>query len=100
MSAGLLERDAAREDHDDLDVASDRIVAAAHRRMARTPSRLFAVRLDDLVGERSPVNLPGTVDQYPNWQLRLSVDVTDLPEQPLWRKVFSVVRSERPGDAT
>lgn len=96
VRSDLLSADAAGEDGSDD--ASDVIVTAVHRHLARSPSRLFAVRLDDLIGERSPVNLPGTVDQYPNWRLRLSVPVADLPEQPLWRAVGAALRDERPRD--
>ena len=60
------------------------------------PSRLFAVRLEDLAGERAPVNLPGTVDQYPNWRRRLPIDIAALPDQPLWREVTAALRAERP----
>jgi 4-alpha-glucanotransferase len=96
VAAGLVSGDAARRA--DLDTAPDGIVVAAHRHLARTPSRLFGVRLEDLAGERAPVNLPGTIDEYPNWRLRLSVDLADLPRQPLWRDVLAALRSERPRD--
>ena len=42
------------------------------------------------------MNLPGTVDQYPNWRRRLSIDTRRLPEQPLWREVTAALRAERP----
>jgi 4-alpha-glucanotransferase len=96
-AAGLVTEEAAR--HADLDNAPEAIVAAVHRHLARAPSRLFAVRLDDLVAERAPVNLPGTVDAYPNWQLRLGVDLDDLPALPLWREITALLRAERPREA-
>jgi 4-alpha-glucanotransferase len=71
-------------------------VVAVHRHLARSPSRLFVVRLEDLAGERAPVNLPGTIDEYPNWRLRLPVPIDDLPDLPLWGQVISAVREERP----
>jgi 4-alpha-glucanotransferase len=96
VAAGLVDADAAW--HADLDTAPAAIVAAVHRHLARTPSRLFAVRLEDLAGERAPVNLPGTVDEYPNWRNRLPLALEDLPDAPLWREVTAALRAERPRD--
>ena len=95
VAAGLVSGDAARDA--DLDTAPDAIVAAVHRHLARTPSRLFAVRLEDVAGERAPVNLPGTVDEYPNWRRSLPIDLDDLPDRPLWHEVTAALRAERPG---
>jgi 4-alpha-glucanotransferase len=97
VAEGLITADAAR--HADLDTAPAAVVTAVHRHLARAPSRLFAVRLEDLAGERAPVNLPGTVDEYPNWRRKLSVPVEDLPDQPLWRHVYAALRAERPRGA-
>ena len=93
-AAGLVTEDAAR--HAPLDAAPDAIVVAAHRHLASAPSRLFAVRLEDLVGERRPVNLPGTVDEHPNWRRKLPVELETLPDQPLWSEIAEALRAERP----
>jgi 4-alpha-glucanotransferase len=76
--------------------APDALVAAVHRHLARTPSRLFAARLEDLVGERAPVNLPSTVHEYPNWRRKLSVPLEELSRRSLWRDVTAALRAERP----
>ncbi len=94
VAAGLVTGDDARDA--DFDTAPDAIVAAVHRHLAGAASRLFAVRLEDLAGERAPVNLPGTVDQHPNWRRRLPIDIAALPDQPLWREVTAALRAERP----
>ncbi|MGI8609493.1 MAG: 4-alpha-glucanotransferase [Candidatus Dormibacteria bacterium] len=46
-------------------------VLGAYRALRRSPSRLLAATLDDalVVGERP--NIPGTVDEWPNWSLAL-----------------------------
>lgn len=53
---------------------SDRLILAAHAFLARTPCRLRLVQLDDLLGETEQMNMPATVDAYPNWMRR-----TELP---------------------
>jgi 4-alpha-glucanotransferase len=78
------------------DTAPPELVTAVHRHLARAPSRLFAVRLEDIAGETEPVNLPSTVDEYPNWRRKLSVTLEELPATSLWRPICAAVRDERP----
>ncbi|HKX10909.1 MAG TPA: malto-oligosyltrehalose synthase [Stellaceae bacterium] len=53
-------------------------VIAAHAFLARTPSRMLIVNPEDILGEMRQANVPGTVDEHPNWRHRLAVDVEDL----------------------
>ena len=46
---------------------------AAHAFLARTPSALAMVQIDDLTDEADPVNVPATSDEHPNWRRRLSM---------------------------
>ena len=46
--------------------------------LARTPSRLLSVALDDLLAVADQPNIPGTVDQHPNWRRRLPVALEDI----------------------
>jgi 4-alpha-glucanotransferase len=41
--------------------------------LARTKSRLMAISLEDLLGVIDQPNIPGTVDEHPNWRQRLPV---------------------------
>ena len=41
--------------------------------LAATPSRLVVVQIEDLLGVKDQPNLPGTVDEHPNWRQRLPV---------------------------
>ncbi len=43
--------------------------------MARTRSRLLVVSLEDLLGVADQPNIPGTVDENPNWRRRLPVAI-------------------------
>ncbi len=47
------------------------IVAAAHAYIQRTPSLIAIAQLDDLVGEFTAVNLPGTDLERQNWRRKL-----------------------------
>jgi (1->4)-alpha-D-glucan 1-alpha-D-glucosylmutase len=41
------------------------------------------------------VNLPGTVDELPNWRRKLARDLEDWPEDAAVRAVIDAVRAER-----
>lgn len=41
--------------------------------LARTRSRLLSISLEDLLGVIDQPNIPGTVDEHPNWRQRLPV---------------------------
>ena len=46
--------------------------------LAKTKSRLLAISLEDLLGVVSQPNIPGTVNEHPNWRQRLPVEVEDI----------------------
>ena len=47
------------------------VVDAAIRAVASTPCPLAIVPLEDLLGLEEQPNLPGTIDEHPNWRRRL-----------------------------
>jgi 4-alpha-glucanotransferase len=57
--------------------------AALHSYLARSPSRILLVQIDDLMQEVEQINLPGTVFERPNWRRRLSQPVSALPDSPV-----------------
>ena len=46
--------------------------------LARTKSRLLAISLEDILGVLDQPNIPGTVNEHPNWRQRLPVAVDDI----------------------
>jgi len=46
--------------------------------LARTRSRLLTISLEDLLGVVDQPNIPGTVDQHPNWRRRLPLAVDEI----------------------
>lgn len=73
------------------------IVLALHRMLARTPSTLALAQLDDLAGALEQANLPGTVDQHPNWRRKCPLAIEQLPDDPFARTLLEALRAERAG---
>jgi 4-alpha-glucanotransferase len=47
--------------------------------LARTKSRLLAISLEDLLGVVDQPNIPGTVNEHPNWRRRLPRPIDEFP---------------------
>jgi 4-alpha-glucanotransferase len=93
VDAQVLPPGAEQGKHQDM---PNEVLIAVHRFLARTPCRLFAVQLDDTLGAREQANLPGTVDEHPNWRRKTPVAIEELAEHPLFRMVTQAVATERP----
>jgi 4-alpha-glucanotransferase len=46
--------------------------------LARTKSRLLAISLEDLLGMIEQPNIPGTVNEHPNWRRRLPLALDEI----------------------
>jgi 4-alpha-glucanotransferase len=46
--------------------------------LARTKSRLLTISLEDLLGVIDQPNIPGTVDEHPNWRRRLPLTADEI----------------------
>jgi 4-alpha-glucanotransferase len=78
--AGLLaDRFAAEED----EPLPAEVLLAAHRFLAGAPSALMMLQIEDALGEVEQANLPGTVDQHPNWRRKLPLGLDELADHPL-----------------
>ena len=67
------------------------IVAALYGFLARTPSMLVAATLEDAVEAHDRPNVPGTIDQRPNWSLPLPVPLDDLAANPRVRRLAGIL---------
>lgn len=58
----------------------DEVVVAAHQALATAPSRVLLATLEDAAGVAQRPNMPGTVDEWPNWSIPLPVPLEELTE--------------------
>jgi 4-alpha-glucanotransferase len=66
-----------------------------HAALVASPCRIVLAALGDAVGDLRQPNLPGTVDQYPNWRLPLPVTLEELYDDPRVRVVVDQLRLRR-----
>ena len=71
------------------------IVIAMHEFLARTPCRLVTASLYDVLGELDQPNLPGTMDEYPNWRLRLRAGLEQLAGDQRIRQVAMILAQRK-----
>jgi 4-alpha-glucanotransferase len=67
--------------------------------LAQTRSRLLAISLEDLLGVIDQPNIPGTVDEHPNWRRRLPVAI-DAMAATIDRAALADATRERTQDRT
>ena len=67
-------------------------IAAVAAFLAATPSKLVMVALDDIAGQVDQVNIPGTVDQHPNWRRRVAIALEEIAGCDALRRVADVFR--------
>ncbi|NUB16654.1 4-alpha-glucanotransferase, partial [Azospirillum brasilense] len=75
---------------------SEALGHAVHAFLARTGSAIAMVQMDDLTAELEQVNLPGTVDQYPNWRRKLRLPLEDMADCPQAGAIGSTMAAARP----
>ncbi|MET0744340.1 MAG: malto-oligosyltrehalose synthase [Microvirga sp.] len=73
----------------------------ALRYLARTPSALVSVQMEDAAGEMNQANMPGLDRGHPNWRRRQSMGVADLvaPGGPFARIASAMTLEGRDAEA-
>jgi (1->4)-alpha-D-glucan 1-alpha-D-glucosylmutase len=95
QQAGLLSREdiAAAAS---LALPSARIVEAVHAYLAAAPSALMMVQLEDVAGVVEQANMPGTVNEQPNWRRKLPVSLQALAAGERMQGLAAQLRAARP----
>ena len=71
------------------------LAAAIHAFIAQTPSLLAMAQVEDLAGERTAVNLPGTDNERPNWRRRIGTPLDKVLESALAQAILAALRAAR-----
>ena len=66
---------------------------AVAQSLAGAPSRLLVVAIEDVLGALDQANLPGTIEEHPNWRRRPAVLLEDLRRHDGMRTIATVMQS-------
>jgi 4-alpha-glucanotransferase len=76
------------------DELPEELVLAVHRFLARAPSRLLMMQLEDALGDVEQPNLPGSSEGHPNWRRRSRLAVEAFASDPLVRAIAAAIGAE------
>ncbi|MGO9113204.1 MAG: 4-alpha-glucanotransferase [Thermoguttaceae bacterium] len=74
------------------------VIEAAYRRLAEAPSRIITATLEDAQAMAERPNMPGTIEQWPNWSLVLPQDIETMAEAELPRRIARALGRTIPTD--
>lgn len=71
---------------------------AVQKYLATSPSHIQLIPLEDALEIPEQVNIPGTIDQHPNWLQKLPVLLEDMWQVNSVEKIAQAMRASRPID--
>lgn len=92
---GLLDARAPAAALDAADLPASRVLDASVRHLGLTPAPLTLLPMEDALGLEEQANLPGTLDEHPNWRRRLPDDADMLLASPELRNRLTVLAEAR-----
>lgn len=72
------------------------LTLAVHNYLASTPSPIHLIPLEDVLELIEQVNIPGTVDEHPNWRQKLPLNIDDIFNYSGVKEVSKNMRVHRP----
>ncbi|WP_111413974.1 4-alpha-glucanotransferase [Billgrantia lactosivorans] len=92
---GLLDPQAPASALEAADLPASRVLDAGVRRLGLTAAPLTLLPVEDALGLEEQANLPGTLDEHPNWRRRLPDDAERLLTSPEVRSRLAALAEAR-----
>ena len=67
------------------------------RYLARTRSQILAIQTEDILGLQDQPNIPGTIDEHPNWRRRLPITLDEFAGHETLHRIATVLAQEGRG---
>jgi len=83
-------------DADAIPAMTSALALAVQAFLARAPSQVLVVQLEDVIGVGEQANLPATIDTHPNWRRKLPLALEHWPDDPRFVELTETLRSLRP----
>jgi len=71
------------------------LAVAVQEFLAKAPSRIQLIPLEDALGISEQVNIPGTIDEHPNWLQRLPHNICNIWKQNYMKRLVEMMAKER-----
>jgi len=82
----------------DPDADVETVIERTYELLGRSPAAVVTATLDDALGVQERPNLPGTIDEWPNWRLALPLPLEEIETAPLAEAIgVALDRRNRPG---
>ncbi len=91
---GLLPRGSKRLTRDE--VLPTQVSGAVHDYLDRTPSRMMMAQLEEVFGSIEQPNLPGTINEHPNWRRKMPEGIEGLSADPRFAKFAERLSDRNP----
>ncbi|MDH4083723.1 MAG: 4-alpha-glucanotransferase [Nitrospira sp.] len=94
-SEGLLPPGVS-DDPAQVPTMTSELTEAVHQYLARSPAWMVLANIEDIIGTRAQANLPGTLDQHPNWCRKLGPTIKELTQDSRFERLAAQLRVIRP----
>lgn len=74
-------------DHTDGAEGFDHLFDVVHGTLAASQVAMISVQLDDVLAQEEAQNLPGTIDDHPNWRRKCPLTVDELRSDPAFEVI-------------
>jgi 4-alpha-glucanotransferase len=65
---------------------------AIYRYLAKTRCKLLLVNIDDIIGTLDQQNMPGTIDEYPNWRQKMPLLLEDIIADERFKTFSDIIK--------
>lgn len=80
------------------DAPPEKVIERAYRLLAESPSLIVSATLEDALAVRTRSNMPGTVDEWPNWSIPLPGGLEALESSRLAGRIATVLNDRSSGE--
>jgi len=81
------------------DAPAERVIERAHALLADAGSVVVTATLDDALAVSERPNMPGTLNEWPNWSLALPLPIEEIERRPLALSIARRLAARRPAGA-
>jgi 4-alpha-glucanotransferase len=87
-------------DDETLEISQSILNIAVQKYIGLSPSHIQLIPIEDGLELIEQVNIPGTIDEHPNWRQKLPLTLNEIWEAPSILKIQSLMKEVRPKQST